>query len=635
MTYRLTLLFLLLSNLQAFAQNIHFVSPCTDTIFSTGPGSCAAMVDLTVMAVSDDSCSLGNTAIDYLYTISINEADTSYQVMGVSNLLQHNLPKGSHDIEYIASDHCTNERIICNFTIEVEDLESPTLVCHVGVSTIPISGQYRDVNAKDFVYISNDNCTSEDRILYSYSSDPMDSVIRIENTCENLTGLPVPITIYLWDESGNYSTCEVAYLIGSQLHCQPPDCSIIGIHTEDNDWVGDVSFEGGCIGPLSGYYGGCMQIPMPEDSCTIKPIKDINPLNGVSTFDLLLISRHILGIRMLDSPYKIIAADVNNSNSVTTFDLVELRKLILYVTTTFSNNTSWRFIDQNFNFPDASNPFLTSFPEAVVIHRDSTERHTDFIAVKIGDVNGSVNPAEIVPSTSEDRSHRETLPVSIADQELTAGESYTIDFSAKHFESIAGFQFVLQVDTDALRFEQLHINNVLDYFSENNFGMEQLDQGILPVSWNSFEGADLKDGTPLFSLRFTALQDGTLSDWLGIQKNLLAAEAYEENGTSIDLMNVTLQFEEVVDLSSGFQVAAAQPNPFAEQTSIAIQLPQASALVLRVFDIHGRLVYSTRYFLEKGKTQLNVSADNLPGAGLYYYQMHTDSGAVSGNILLH
>jgi len=55
---------------------------------------------------------------------------------------------------------------------------------------------------------------------------------------------------------------------------------------------------------------------------TIVPSKDINPLNGVSTYDLVLMTKHILGVNKLNSPYKIIAAVINKSKTVTTFDLV-------------------------------------------------------------------------------------------------------------------------------------------------------------------------------------------------------------------------------------------------------------------------------------------------------------------------
>lgn len=47
--------------------------------------------------------------------------------------------------------------------------------------------------------------------------------------------------------------------------------------------------------------------------------------NGVTTLDIVLIQRHILGLKPLNSPYKILAADVNNSKVLQheTFQILE------------------------------------------------------------------------------------------------------------------------------------------------------------------------------------------------------------------------------------------------------------------------------------------------------------------------
>ena len=50
---------------------------------------------------------------------------------------------------------------------------------------------------------------------------------------------------------------------------------------------------------------------------------------GVTTYDRILITQHILGVKSLGSPYQILAADVNRSRSVTTLDLIQLRKIAL------------------------------------------------------------------------------------------------------------------------------------------------------------------------------------------------------------------------------------------------------------------------------------------------------------------
>ncbi|MEZ4931408.1 MAG: hypothetical protein R2788_04655 [Saprospiraceae bacterium] len=61
-------------------------------------------------------------------------------------------------------------------------------------------------------------------------------------------------------------------------------------------------------------------------------------------------------VELLDSPYKMIAADANKSNSITTFDLVQIRKLILFINTDLPNNTSWRFVDKAYAFSNPAEP---------------------------------------------------------------------------------------------------------------------------------------------------------------------------------------------------------------------------------------------------------------------------------------
>ena len=72
----------------------------------------------------------------------------------------------------------------------------------------------------------------------------------------------------------------------------------------------------------------------------VTPGKNDDHINGVSTLDLVMIQRHLLGIEKLNSPYKLIAADVNKDGKVTASDLTELRKLILGTNAVFTNNTS-------------------------------------------------------------------------------------------------------------------------------------------------------------------------------------------------------------------------------------------------------------------------------------------------------
>ncbi len=127
----------------------------------------------------------------------------------------------------------------------------------------------------------------------------------------------------------------------------------------------------------------------------ITPSRDVNDNNGLSTFDLVLFSKHILGIDPLDSPWKIIAVDANKSNSVTTFDIVETRKLLLGIYSTFPDNTSWRFFRADWTFDNPALPFLNMPPADYAIYNLQTNTaNLNFKGVKIGDANNSADPGQ-------------------------------------------------------------------------------------------------------------------------------------------------------------------------------------------------------------------------------------------------
>lgn len=121
----------------------------------------------------------------------------------------------------------------------------------------------------------------------------------------------------------------------------------------------------------------------------VTPSKNVDPLNGVSTFDLIQIQKHILNLKTFDSPFQYIAADVNRSGTISTLDVIQLRKLILGIDANFSNNTSWRFVNAKHIFQYPSEPFKAYLPEKIRVGRLNSPQQLEFIAIKIGDINGS------------------------------------------------------------------------------------------------------------------------------------------------------------------------------------------------------------------------------------------------------
>lgn len=122
---------------------------------------------------------------------------------------------------------------------------------------------------------------------------------------------------------------------------------------------------------------------------TLTPSKEGNLLNGVSAQDMVIISRHILGLKEFESPYLNIAADANKDKKVSAIDIINYINLIIGKTSELSNGANWRFVpgDQTF---DGNDPYEFVEKDAVQnLDGDVTDMH--FIAVKLGDVSGNAS----------------------------------------------------------------------------------------------------------------------------------------------------------------------------------------------------------------------------------------------------
>lgn len=143
-----------------------------------------------------------------------------------------------------------------------------------------------------------------------------------------------------------------------------------------------------------GTYWGTGELARAGNQTDITPSRKINVTNGLTTYDLVLIQKHILGIQPLGSPYKLIAADANYDGAVTTADVVLLRKLLLGIIQELPSQQSWRFVPSQYVFPNPANPFAPPIPEKHAISETTfpVPNHVWFIGVKIGDVNASASP---------------------------------------------------------------------------------------------------------------------------------------------------------------------------------------------------------------------------------------------------
>ena len=338
---------------------------------------------------------------------------------------------------------------------------------------------------------------------------------------------------------------------------------------------------------------------------TITPTKADNPLNGVSTYDLVLMTKHILGLDPLPTPYKMIAADANRSGSITTFDIVEFRKLILGIYTELPNNTSWRFVDKAYTFPTPANPFQSQFPENISIQDIQADRLTeDFVGVKIGDVNGTVVANSL--QSADERTYN-TMLFDVDDREVVAGEVLTVPFKGN--ETVQGYQFTLQLS--GLEVVDVSGNG---HIKTSNFGVFE------HALTTSVDGSDNE-----FTVTFRAAKAGRLSEMMSVSGSITKAEAYSLSSEHLD---IAIRFASASGTSIqgvGFELYQNQPNPFVNKTMIGFHLPEATDATLNVFDETGRLIWTRSGSFSKGYNTFAVDRQLLPSPGMMYYTVETST----------
>lgn len=110
-------------------------------------------------------------------------------------------------------------------------------------------------------------------------------------------------------------------------------------------------------------------------------------LNGVTTYDLVLIQRHVLNINPFTYWWQMCAADVNLDGQVTTSDIVAIQQVILGVNNSFPGVPAVRFA---YEIPyNAYEDIWQNWGVYAPMYEGNCTYGDDFRAIKSGDVNAS------------------------------------------------------------------------------------------------------------------------------------------------------------------------------------------------------------------------------------------------------
>jgi len=388
-----------------------------------------------------------------------------------------------------------------------------------------------------------------------------------------------------------------------------------------------------------------------------------NALNGVTTYDMVLFSKHILGLDPLTG-FKVLAGDANMNGSLTTSDIVVIRRLILGLDTAFSETRSWRFIDKDlratvqassYPFPlihafpsmpsgsnnnggatystiSAPNRFADEeFEEFSSPSTLSLDSKADFVGFKVGDANGTAIANSLL--AIDDR-NADAYSLGMSSGKGKAGKSLEIPVFCIENQDLSGWQLALGYDASQLEVSGVRWPADIPVGAAENRDWNLVKPGELRVLW--FDAARANAfalGTPIFFVQLRLLRDlPAVTKLFELRNQDIPSEAYRVNGQLLDLnlqvsdMPVLPFASQAVETPQPYFAFGVYPNPASAHFRLNIEASEDAAARLLGRNMLGVPVFERSLDLQTGMN--TVPSTQLPGlpSGQYFISLYTSSG---------
>jgi len=413
-------------------------------------------------------------------------------------------------------------------------------------------------------------------------------------------------------------------------------------------------------------------------------VEHLYPLNGVTTYDLVLISKHILAVEQFENPFQIIAADANGSGNISAFDIVELRKLILGIYNELPNNSSWRYVPE-YCFEDSAfveefydpnsmvgiNPFnaqwdnpdepgtnMRSYGGGTVPNRTSWLDHVSinpysataqisaipwsFIGLKVGDVNCSADLPDLSPEVP-DKSF-----TTLSHAALSTNQVFYLEIKAVGNTPVSAWQLGIDFAEDTLQILQIQSGDSGENFTLDNFGTTGVAEGNLRALNFSATGTGTNlNNKTIFKLRMKALQPvSNIGQRFRLKNAVLSDKFYSDEGVEIENIALQLAVETGSGLTGGGGIGPGQkgsaladyslsvyPVPFSSEVMFDFDLPNDDQVKVSIFDSFGRLAAERSEALSKGPNSIRLDNLSNQASGLYWYSFESGGHTFFGKIV--
>lgn len=346
---------------------------------------------------------------------------------------------------------------------------------------------------------------------------------------------------------------------------------------------------------------------------------DVPIIEGLNVIDIALTRRHLLNKTRFDSPYQIIAADVDKNRKISTIDIALMRKAILRIEDNFPHQKSWIFIDKKHEFADIQNPF--DFQDQVLVENIEEDKQVDFVGIKLGDVNlswtdnaGKKEPYNFIEFR--------------LDSIIVNRDNIYVPILIDNLQSASGLQYTVQWDPKVLSLTDIQANNF-----GCQLGSRYLTDGLLTVLWEKDQQNMVDKNEVFLGLNFILLSGSVPSRIIDINGKLTPMVAVDDEGNEIGI--IADLFGKAHERERNYFVKN-YPNPFSQQTTFFVNLPDNSPVTISIFDGLGRLIDIINDDLVKGQNKIawKIPLPLNKTTKLLYYQVESKFGKLNGKLAL-
>ena len=392
---------------------------------------------------------------------------------------------------------------------------------------------------------------------------------------------------------------------------------------------------------------------IPNNDYIITPSKDDGPLCGVSTLDLVLISKFILNTQPINNWASLIAGDVNKNGTVSTADIVELRRMILGKQILFINNTSWRFFDKknlpqvniSTTVPPGKTTFTTNVNQERILIKTLTNANNsanDFLGVKIGDVSGNWCDSKGNGCALAQRPPRENGDHEIWIDDVAARQDDKFEINVRTGEDYSPLVYSTGISINNEMVEILEIVPSERFgISDDNFNID-VEKGDIKMLWalERENPIGLRKGTLLFKIIARAKQNiSTLEEVVNLNDNLFENVTYTADEETIGHALVMKysgasyrQLGKNKDNQTSSE-AIATLSEAGQSLTLKYYTPQAGNTSLAVYDLQGRLVLQKKIESILGYNSIDIDFNNQKQSEMYLYYLETPKFPISGKII--